>query len=101
MMPVIMMKALLTEMKSSLRGWNPISRNVVRFGVMACALAFTVCALLYMAAGRVGEYDVLLRWCRELATCTRDSLTAVLASAMIGEIIVRAVIPPSNDTINR
>lgn len=96
-----MMKALLSEVKSSLRGWNPISRNTVRFGVMACAFAFTACALLYMAAGRVGDYYMLMRWCRELAVCARDSLTAVLASAMIGEIIVRAAIPHSNDTINK
>ncbi|MFR8011826.1 MAG: hypothetical protein ACLU8W_08745 [Clostridia bacterium] len=89
------------EVKSSLRGWNPISRRAVRFGVPACALAFTACAMLYIAAGRIGDYYTLLRWCGELATCARDSLTAILASAMIGEIIARAAIPPSNDTINR
>lgn len=89
------------EVKSSLRGWNPISRGAVRFGVPMCALAFAVCALLYVAAGRLGDYYTLLRWCGELATCARDSLTAVLASAMIGEIIVRAAIPPSHDTINK
>lgn len=96
-----MMRALLVEVKNSLCGWNPISRYTVRFGVMACAFAFTACALLYMAAGRVGDYAVLMRWCTEIAVCTRDSLTAVLASAAIGEIIVRAALPHSHDTINK
>lgn len=89
------------EMKQSLRGWNPISRAAVRIGIPACALAFTACVLLYMAAGRLGDYYTLMRWCGDLAACARDSLTAILASAMIGEIIVRAAIPPSNDTINK
>ena len=96
------MRALLREMKNSLTHLNPISHTALYLGAGACALAFTACALLYMAAGAYpAEYYTLMRWCREPATCARDSLTAVAAAALIGEIIVRAGLPYSNDTINK
>ncbi len=99
---VMRMKALLTEMKNSLIHWNPISRTAVRVGLAVCMAAFSACVLLYLAAGSYpAEYYTLMRWCRELAICARDSLTAVVAAALIGEIIVRAGLPHSNDTINK
>lgn len=89
------MKALLLDVKKSLMNLNAISRTALRIGFPICLAAFSACILLYMAAGQWGSYDTLVRWSGELAVCAHDSLTALIASALIGEIIIRAGLPPS------
>ena len=89
------MKALWADMKKSLLNLNSISRTALRIGIPLCMAAFAASALLYFAAGQWGDYYTLTRCSGELAVCARDSLTALVASALIGEIIIRAGLPPT------
>lgn len=86
----IIMKKLIKDFTSAVKGFNTYSKYFIRCGVPLIFGAYLSAAYCFITAGKFSAYDATVRLGFELLACGKELIGAIMLPALFLEILFLA-----------
>lgn len=83
-------KNIMTVIKDLWKNMNLFSKILLIFGLIITSFFYIAAAFTFLTAGKIGDYYVLMRWCRDLTECGKEMLSVTLVPALLIDILHKA-----------
>lgn len=84
------MKNALIIIKELWNNMNRFSKNLLKFGVICGVLFYTAAFIVFLCAGRSGDYYTLMRWFQDITECGKETLSVTLVPALLIDVLHKA-----------
>lgn len=84
------MKKAIEVIKELWKNMNLFSKILLVFGIISGFIFYIAAAVTFITAGKIGDYYMMMRWCRDFLECGKEMLSVTLVPSLLIDILHKA-----------